>query len=172
MKRLTAILSSLLLLCLPAKGQDARVERIRQFLSEGRVTLEYSYAFQGDFPLNGNGTLVLQGNCYCSSGNGIVIICDGTTRWTMDSDSKEVYIENAGGTEDFLANPAVYLSAVEDAKVGTDSVSGTFVDPEKGSRCKFSLKNIRKQDAEGQDIHPFTVDVSSLGKDWVVTDLR
>ena len=92
-----------------------------------------------------SGTLILEGNCYFAKGNGIEIYCDGKTRWTVDPEEKEVYIEEAGGIKEILE--------------GDDSLES------------LSIKNVKYIPQTGS-LRDFRFDTSSLDSSWVVTDLR
>ena len=92
-----------------------------------------------------SGSLVLQGDCYHAKGNGLEIYSDGHTRWTVDRESKEVYIESSTGT------PEVFRYE--------DSVK------------ELSLTDIRYFPAN-VDTSEFFFNTDSLGDEWIVTDLR
>ena len=81
------------------------------------VKAEYSFVYRnGSIPVNGGGTLVFQGNAFSLNGNGLRIICNGSTRWTLDEESKECYIETVGSTSpDYEQNPALLLTALDKA---------------------------------------------------------
>lgn len=95
------------------------------------------------------GAIRAQQNYYFVSGNGLDIYCDGTARWTVDNEAKEVYIEPATGLDEFLTDPESYLGAL----------SG------------LEIKNVRysKPDA---DLSGYRFDTDSLDSSWVITDLR
>ena len=73
------------------------------------------------------------------------IYCDGQTRWTVDPEEKEVYIEHSGGIREILD--------------GDNSLKS------------LSLKNIKYIPQTG-GLRDFRFDSSSLDSSWVVTDLR
>lgn len=127
-------------LCLSAGAQD--LETIRKKLDVSRVRVNYSFVMQ---KVHCNGTITVQVPCFKASGNGIDVYSDGITRWTVDPESKEVYIENAEGPDDY----AKYLLDIEDLKL-SDLVSTPISD----------------------DLSMFVFDVSKLDGSWVVTDLR
>lgn len=127
-------------LCLNAGAQD--LDTIRKKLDVSRVRVNYSFVMQ---KVHCNGTITVQIPCFKASGNGIDVYSDGITRWTVDQESREVYIENAEGPEDY----AMYLLDIEDLKL-SDMVSTPLSD----------------------DLSMFVFDVSALDGSWVVTDLR
>lgn len=81
------------------------------------VKAQYSFVYKnGSIPVSGSGTLVFQDNAFCLSGNGLRIICDGSTRWTVDEESKECYIESVeSASPDYEQNPALLLTALDKA---------------------------------------------------------
>ena len=136
----SVILCILAFLCLSAGAQD--IDAIRRKLDVSRVRVNYSFVMQKVYC---NGTITVQIPCFKASGNGIDVYSDGVTRWTVDPESKEVYIENAEGPDDY----AKYLLDIEDLKL-SDLVSTPISD----------------------DLSMFVFDVSKLDSSWVVTDLR
>ena len=73
------------------------------------------------------------------------IYCDGKTRWTVDPESKEVYIETAEG--------------IEELALWQDNMK------------ELSLTDVRYLPLS-DDLSPFTFDTAALDASWVVTDLR
>lgn len=147
MRRLPLILA--LALCpLLLQAQQLPEKQIREILGRldsDRVSLEYDCETQGASPLHLSGIIILQGNCYFAKGNGMEIYCDGQTRWTVDPEEKEVYIEHSGGIREILD--------------GDNSLKS------------LSLKNIKYIPQTG-GLRDFRFDSSSLDSSWVVTDLR
>lgn len=139
-------LTMLSLIALYAQIMPTRqIEEILAKLDSSRVSLRYDCTLQQPAGLRLNGTLILQGNCYRASGNGMEIYCDGKTRWTVDPEEKEVYIETSGGTKEILNGENTLKSlSINDIKY-------------------IPLSN---------DLRDFRFDTSGLGSDWVVTDLR
>lgn len=139
MKR-SVIIVILSLFCLAAGAQD--LDAVRKKLDVSRVRVNYSFVMQ---KVHCSGTITVQIPCFKASGNGIDVYSDGISRWTVDPESKEVYIENAEGPDDYLK----YLLDIEDLKL-SDLVSSPISD----------------------DLEMFVFDVSKLDSSWVVTDLR
>lgn len=139
MKKL-AIFCVLAILCIQAGAQD--LDTIRKKLDVSRVRVNYSFVMQ---KVHCKGTITVQVPCFKASGNGIDVYSDGITRWTVDPESREVYIENAEGPDDY----ARYLLDIEDLKL-SDMVSTPI----------------------SEDLSMFVFDVSALDSSWVVTDLR
>ena len=92
------------------------------------------------------------------------------TKWTVDSEAKEVYIEKAD-IRDFLSNPSAYLDLMEDLKFSDKSVSGVYNEPSQGAAVAFKLTSIKYSPLTGNSVQ-FFFDVSVLDDEWVVTDLR
>lgn len=169
MKRL--IFASLLLLLLPLRGAAQNdVETIRKALDGNRISLIYRFGSESKLSVSGSGRFIAEGNCYRSAGNGIEIICDGKTRWTVDTKAKEVYIESAGGIDDFLSNPALFLDSVKDFKIEGKTASGVYVNPSDGNAVSFKLMDMKSVPASGTS--DFSFDIKVLDSSWVVTDLR
>ncbi len=150
MRRTSLIL--LLALCLPLCGRtqdfpEGQIREIAQKLSSGqRVSLHYSCTVDGyAAAVELSGTLLLQGNCYRTEGNGTEIYCDGSTRWTVDRAGKEVYVEKSGGISEVMQY--------------RDSISRLVI-----SEVKYLPPS---DNPDG-----FSFDVSALDSSWVITDLR
>ena len=85
-------------------------------LASGEVAFKYSFEVKGDIPMKGNGTAALCGTAYHVFGNGMELWCDGKTRWTIDRNAKEAYIEEVDPeSADYLSNPASLLVALDRA---------------------------------------------------------
>ena len=125
---------------------DKQIEQVAQRLAEGqRVSLNYSCAVDGYAPVELSGSLLLQGNCYRAEGNGVEIYCDGSTRWTVDREEKEVYIESSDGIREVVQY--------------------------KESLKTLVLSDLKYLPGS-EGLSPFTFDTASLDSSWVVTDLR
>ena len=116
-------------------------------LDSNRIKAEFSCVFNSQgTPMTCKGTVLAQGRCFHSDINGIEAYCDGGKLVLLDRESKEAYIEDASGLEDYL-------------KSNVRNISG------------LQFSELRFMDLS-DDMSAFTVDLSSLGKDWVITDLR
>ena len=133
-----------LLLSLTAAAQP-QLGEIAAHLQTDRISLRYDCTYTEDTPVKLTGVLLIQGDCYRAVGNGMEIYCDGTTRWSVDPVSKEVYIEPAEGLSELLE----YRNSLSALKIS-------------------DLKYLPLSD----DLTPFRFDAAALGPDWVVTDLR
>ena len=140
MKRFAVILTLILSISSALMAQD--LDAVRKKLDVSRIRVNYSFVMQ---KVQCSGSITVQIPCFKASGNGLDIYSDGITRWTVDPESKEVYIENAEGPDDYLK----YLLDIENLKL-SDLVSTPLSD----------------------DLSMFVFDVSALDSSWVVTDLR
>ncbi len=156
--------------CLSLQAQD-RTAALKQLLEGSRVSFTYALTTTDNLPIRTDGTALIDGACYRISGNGLDIYCDGSTKWTVDTEAREVYLETSDGTREFLADPAAWLGQVHNLTVGERAVSGVFVDPAQGTEISFRFTSITGTSLSGST-EGFSFDVSSLGKDWIITDLR
>lgn len=146
MKRwILPLLAVLLPLTAAAQLSSQQVTEIASRLDSNRISLQYACTFTQDTPLKLSGTLLIQGECYHARGNGMEIYCDGTTRWTVDPESKEVYVETSGGLAELLP----YSESLTELKL---------------SEVKYLPLS--------EDLSAFTFDAAALDSSWVVTDLR
>lgn len=163
---LAALLAPLFL-----RAQNDPAGQLKALLDGGRVTAVYSYDVDGNVPLNGSGTAILEGNCFRLSSGSLLILCDGTALYTVDTSSKEAYIENADEAGSLLKDPQSLLANIKDLKIGSASVSGSLKDAQNGSTLHFRLLDIQKGAASGKT-DEFRFDPAAAGTDWVITDLR
>ena len=142
-KWLLPLLAALLPLSLAA--QEQQLSDIASHLGANRVSLHYDCVFTQDAPVHLTGVLTIQAPCYRAVGNGMEIYNDGTTRWTVDPESKEVYVEEAEGLEELIA----WQESLTDLKI-------------------TEVKYLPLQ----EDLSEFRFDTAALDASWVVTDLR
>lgn len=175
MKRIVLFFS--LLFCavsLSAQGSIPLLDRV----SGHRAVFEYRYLLSEDgkaFHEVTSGKVTVEDNAFRVTGLNLEIVSDGTTRWSMDPEAKELLIEKVE-KDNIFTNPAILITSYKDhldmIKVkssGSDSLDAvvTFDDRVKG---EFILKNVKF--LPKGDKKDFTVDVKSLGSAYVVTDLR
>ena len=169
MKKLSICLSAVFLCLSLAAQSDAAY--VKDLLTNNRVSFDFALSSKGKAPLQMNGKAVVDGECYRFQGNGIEVYCDGTTKWTVDQETKEVYIERSGGSSTFLDNPAVWIDNTKDLKVSKSAISGVWKDSTSESDFSFKFSSIVPSPLSGS-LEGFSFDASSLGSEWVVTDLR
>lgn len=153
MRRTAIILLSLCLALLPGSmgaqnrqiDSNALLEELLGRLDSQRARIGYSCTIDNGTPVRLSGIILLQGNCYYAEGNGLKIYCNGPTRWTVDEEEKEVYIENSDGIREVLQ----YRDSLTD----------------------FSISELRYLDWS-EDLSAFVFDTAKLSQDWIVTDLR
>lgn len=146
MKKLVLFLILLLPLRAVAQAIDPQIAAVAAHLQTERISLHYQCVLTQDTPVHLSGTLLIQGECYRAVGNGLEIYSDGISRWTVDRESKEVYIEAAAGLEE--------LRSYRDAMTS------------------LSLTEVRYSPLS-DDLSAFRFDTAALDPEqWVVTDLR
>jgi len=169
MKRLlTFLLAFAAALPLAAQSDAAGLKAL---VDSNRVSFKYTLSAKDRPQIATTGTVVLDGLCYHMSTKGADIWCDGTTKWTVDSEAKEVYIESSTGTREFMVDPTAHLDRVEGLKVSDKQVTGVYKEPSQGAEVAFKLTSIKSSPLTGGTAE-FFFDVSALGDDWVITDLR
>ena len=139
------ILILIALLPLTAAAQQYTLDAVAAPQRTDRLSQNYAFTIAEPAPVQLSGTLLAQSECYRAIGNGMEIYCDGKTRWTVDPESKEVYIETAEG--------------IEELALWQDNMK------------ELSLTDVRYLPLS-DDLSPFTFDTAALDASWVVTDLR
>ena len=168
MKKFVFILFAVL--SLPVLAQDG-AEYVKTLVENNRVSFSYTLSPKGHKKVKMEGKAVIDGVCYRLHGNELEIVCDGQTKWTIDVAAKEVYIETAESTRDFIANMPGWIGNVKDLKVSGSTISGTYEDASQGQAMTFKFSSISSSPLSGST-EGFSYDAASLGGDWVVTDLR
>ena len=168
MKRLFALL--LLAVSLPLAAQSGP-EAFKALVDSNRVSFKYTLSAKEKASIRTDGSVLVDGNCYHIATKGADIWCDGTTRWTVDSEAKEVYIEDSDGTAEFFVNPQEHLDGMTNLKVGDKVISGVYKEPSQGAEVVFKISAIEKSPLSGSSAG-FAFSTAGLGSDWVITDLR
>ena len=174
-KLLTIILASLLpVFCAFAQDRIGVLDRVPGH----RVTFEYAYSLiqdgtEGDTVTSGQVTV--QGNAFRLDGLGMEIWSDGTARWTVDRQAKEVLIEPVEGS-DPLTNPALFVlnyrswPGMLKVRSQSDSALDVEVHLDDGMVAHLRLKDIVF--GEEGALSDFVFHPEDLGSGCVVTDLR
>ncbi len=175
--KLFSVIAAMLL---PAMGASAQISiPLLDKVPGHRVVFDYTYSLSKDGkPLSEvtSGKMTVEDNAYNLSGLGIDIYSDGQTRWSVEREAEEVLIETVEA-DDIIANPALIISSykelsssLEVLSQGRDSLKLKVTFDEK-TYAVFSISGIVFKDASG-DKKDFTLDVKSLSKSFVITDLR
>ena len=174
MKRIvTAIALCAVSLC--AFAQGGRIALLEKARGQ-RVSFHYSYSLSKSgaaFTQVTDGRVTVEDNAYTLEGLGLQVVSDGTTRWTLDADAREMVIEPVQ-SDDIFTNPAYFISSytqyLDRIRVnasGPDSLDVTLtLDAE--NKARFVLKDIVFSPCKGKS--DFSVDGKS--PDYVITDLR
>ena len=116
-------------------------------LGSNRIRAEFSCNCDtGGAPLSYKGVITAQRSCFHSDINGVEAFCDGKKLILLDRENREAYIENAAGLEEYLKANASRISSLRFSELRYSDIS--------------------------EDLSEFSFDLSALGADWVVTDLR
>lgn len=110
MKKIIIITAALLSMAAAAAQTAHRtaLDKLCSALSSSCVTMKCSYLmYVSQTRLSGEAEVSVQCDSYTMSGNGIQVYCDGAKVWTVDSTTREVYIEAVDDmAANSLANPA------------------------------------------------------------------
>lgn len=92
------------------------VKNLTETAANSSLSFRYEYdALKDKVRMTGEGSACIQGYAYELEVDGISFYCDGETRWTVDSNSKEVVIETVEGlAEDIYSNPVLLIIKAED----------------------------------------------------------
>ncbi len=71
-------------------------------------------AVKGKVHMSGAGSAILQGSAYLIDVDGLKFFCDGSTKWTVDNNTREVVIETADiETDGGFSNPVLLLVSAD-----------------------------------------------------------
>ena len=175
MRKLVAtLLLTTLALTAMAQGGIPLLDRV-----EGhRVQFHYTYSLSqkgSPFKEISDGDVTVEGNAYVLEGLGLKVVSNGSTRWSIDEEAKEMVIETVE-KENLFTNPALfiasyrnYLDQIRVNAQGEDSLDVTLT-LEDENKAHFVLSGIRFLPQQGKS--DFSVDGKSLEKSYVITDLR
>lgn len=175
MKRLSFLIAALLL-PLAAFAQD-RIPLLDKVPGH-RVSFYYTYTIVKEGSPSQevtSGEVTLEGNAYRATGLGLEILCDGVTRWTREEAAREVLVETVQ-PDDAYANPAQLVASYRHFRdqitvhaSGPDSLDVSLAMDE-DTAVRFVLTGVTFLPEQGQS--EFSLDVSALPSDYIVTDLR
>ena len=174
MKRLTLAAAALLV----SLGANAQGLKLLDRAGESRTSFTYTYSLSkdgGGFNEVTCGKVTVEDNAYFMEGLGLEVTSDGETRLSIDREAREAVLEKVE-KEDMFTNPALFISSWRNYRdrlhlngSTADSLDVTLT-LDDDTRARFVLKDIVFSEKQGKE--DFSTDVSSLGEDFLVTDLR
>ncbi len=125
--------------CAAALAQSP-LDRLYHAFSSSCVELALSYEGKlGKTLLKGEATLLVQGDSYLMSGNGLDVFCDGESVWTVDHDALEAVVETAeNGTGAAWGNPALLIVRLDELFYVRNASSS-------GNRYRYELSALRNK---------------------------
>lgn len=92
------------------QAADDPVKAFAERVASSRVSFSYSYEMEDrDVTLTGGGNIVVQGESYRMTGDGLDIWCDGKSICTEDTAAREVVIEPVWAGSGAFVNPAALV---------------------------------------------------------------
>jgi len=143
-----------------------------------RVRFHYTYSLSqngADFRDVTDGQVCLEGNAYELEGLGLKVISDGSTRWSLDQEAKELVIDRVE-KEDLFTNPALFIASYPDYldRIRVNQSGADWLDVtlslDDDTKARFRLADIVYGEPQGKS--DFSLDEKSLPSDYVITDLR
>lgn len=127
MKKFLAAGALALAALMPLKAQNPAAA-LSSALSETGLQFDYAYVYGANgMKINGDGHITAQNDAFRMTGNGLLLVCDGKTRWTVDEAAQECYIEAVDASNpDLMANPALLVLAMDRYCKNTGSGRRTF----------------------------------------------
>lgn len=170
MKILSVIVSLLLsgMVCLAQSP-------FRQFVqspSKYELSCKFSYVTRGDIPVKGFGTVWICRDAFVIRGNGLVVLCDGKTRWTIDEEAQEIYAESSDDIKDFLDNPALLLQELDSVKETAEGITGVYYYEDQVIDLKFSSMSLAPAETIKKSFNPEVELKDYVSKGFVLNDLR
>ena len=168
-------------LCFGFSLQAQNLSALEALAKDNRLKMQFSYEIltPSGTSNSGNGTIVYQDKSYRIETSDALICDDGVALWTLNRRFKEVSVQNSPGT-DFLSDPDALSSLLTGGSTGKPQITCTL-SPDKttamitlkasdGATGKLLLSGIELQ--EKGALADFALDCTTLGKDYVITDLR
>ena len=170
---LLSLIVPLLVTAFAQEPQNSVLDELRQNCSAGEcISVDYEFTSKmSDVKVVGEGTVLVQGNAYHMTGNGLEIYCDGSSTWMIDKSACEVVIETADSKEaGYLANPLILLMNLEKSSSAYRVAGNTItIELSDGTVLVIDIKDL--ETVEKRRPEAFRPPVE-FGSDWIVTDLR
>ncbi|MGN0202058.1 MAG: outer membrane lipoprotein carrier protein LolA [Candidatus Cryptobacteroides sp.] len=157
-KRTTAFLALAALVSsasLPLSAAGQGLENFFTKAASSLVSFDYSFVCRtADAKLTGDGSVLLQQDCFRVKGNGLELFCDGQSLWTVDTFSEEAVIETVDSSSDALmANPALLITAAGESFTLVSSSAATFA----GQAADKSVLSPKEAPESSADISALTL---------------
>ncbi len=171
---MVVLLAAISLACL------AQTPASRFISAVGSNKLEFNYKIsEGVF--RGDGKIVLQGTSFRMKGNGLEVVSDGKSIWTVDEKAREVVVEAVVKTVWKTIGPnVVELAPENEASFKTltltvsdarrPEVTSVLIELPDESKLKVAVSDVKYLPKSKNDI--FVLKTDTLAVDYVVTDLR
>ena len=203
MKYLKTILTAALSMWMMQSFAQTPLDSLRDFFKGSAVSIECDYTTTvQNTKIAGHSDILVQGDMYTMSGNGLEVFCNGEAMWTIDESSYEVVVEPyAAQDRDYMANPMLLLVDLDElfivrncTNLGNSNVNCLLDAVRECGVTQASLEltksgEIVKAGFILDDGNILEVEVSAMkkteekqksffspqqkfGSDWIVTDLR
>jgi len=140
--------------------------------SDYELTCKFSYVTRDDIPVKGSGSVWICEDNFSVRTNGLIVLCDGKTRWTIDEEAKEIYAESSDDLRDFLDNPALLLQTMTAIKETSDGITGLYVYENQKIDLKFSSMKLVPVCETKKSFNPESEVKDFKSKGFILTDLR
>ena len=174
------ILQTLISLTLCAFAQQTDAEKFARVLEEHRVELQFTYELhqQKGRGQSGEGSIVYQDKCLRFESGGVVLLCDGSSTYTLLPLSRELIMEpvkefSASAPdqlfEAFGLNPKKADIQIQYDRNGLPSVILATIKNQGSLLIQVNKAQLLPKKAVSGEFAP---DLSAFDSSWVITDLR
>ncbi len=107
---------------------DSPLKSFSDALADSSLSFTYSYeARKGKTYLTGSGSACIQGDAYMLYTDGVEVICDGKSLWSVDKNAKEAVIETVlQGEHAYKSNPVLLIRDANQLFRQVSSSEATF----------------------------------------------
>jgi len=147
----------------------------RQFIQsplDYELSCNLSYVTGDEIPVKGSGTVWICMDSFDVRTNGVIVLCDGKTRWTIDEEVKEIYAESSDDIRDFLDNPALLLQELSSVRETVDGISGVYYYEGQKVSLKFTSMKLTPVSERRKSFNPESEMKDFISKGFVLNDLR